>query len=462
MPKDSMERRSYRKSPGRQYEYEPVHNPSERSRSGRVENIEENERWSTHGTAGKRTSAPLTLRPDPRKTRQLLRQNIIASKARLVEEEDELLGQRDTEPQGQRITEEHGGEPYQERERYVTRGTRSGRLAQPRMPSTQELMEAGEEEWSELDAGPDVDPDLDYEDAFDEEPGYSEELPTRSGALSPIQEHAPYVRPGVPTRASRQLPPLRPADHEYEDEDDEYYEDERYEGYERDYEDDSSPARRSGRKRKVSRRGLLLGLGVVAVAGAGAAAYEYAPKIPQAIGETGANIERQVQEAFNKGLEQGTEAARKEFVTALENLEGFTLEGAVTAARLTRVAYDVFVSPVIQIGATVASDFLTAMLKSFKTARMLLAGVYQDNATLQAIQKVLESWVGQVTNMPKQLNAITQADLDGAQAYLRALQRKIDDEKKKLNNPTNPTNPTSSKVTPTPQPTAKSTSKPKQ
>jgi hypothetical protein len=155
-------------------------------------------------------------------------------------------------------------------------------------------------------------------------------------------------------------------------------------------------------------------------------------------------------------MAQGAEAARKELITALDNLEGFSLEGAITAARLTRVAYDVFVSPVIQFGATVATDFLSAMLKAFKTARMLLAGVYQDNATLQAIQKVMESWVSQVTTMPKQLNAITQADLDGAQAYLRALQRKIEQEKQQLQN-----NGTPVAGTPTAQPNTKPTPKPK-
>jgi hypothetical protein len=138
----------------------------------------------------------------------------------------------------------------------------------------------------------------------------------------------------------------------------------------------------------------------------------------------------------------------------LNNLEGFTLEGAINAARLTRVAYDVFVSPVIQFGSTITSDFLNGMLRAFKTARGWLAGAGQDNATLEAIQKVLESWSSQVTNMPKQLDAITDTDLDGAQAYLRALQRKLDQEKALLNNPQGtPTPATRATPKPTAQPT---------
>jgi hypothetical protein len=49
--------------------------------------------------------------------------------------------------------------------------------------------------------------------------------------------------------------------------------------------------------------------------------------------------------------------------------------------------------------------------------------------------------------MPKQLDAITNADLDGAQAYLRALQRKLDEEKAKLNS--------SPQTTPAAKPTPK-------
>jgi hypothetical protein len=73
------------------------------------------------------------------------------------------------------------------------------------------------------------------------------------------------------------------------------------------------------------------------------------------------------------------------------------------------------------------------MLNAFKTARQLLAGIYQDNATLIAIQKVLESWVSQATTMPMKLDAITQSDLDGAQAYLSALQKKVNAEKAQVN-----------------------------
>jgi len=185
------------------------------------------------------------------------------------------------------------------------------------------------------------------------------------------------------------------------------------------------------RRRDVTRLLVGMGLGIVVASGAGLAAYELAPNIPGAIGDVGVTREHQVQDAFNKGMAQGS----KEFVTALENLEGFTLDGAVASAKLTRVAYDVFVSPIVTFGAPIPGDSLSGMLHAFQTARGWLASVNQDNSTLVAIQKVLEAWVSQVSVMPKQLDAITQTDLDGAQAYLRALQSKIEEEKTQLSNP---------------------------
>lgn len=472
MPKDHIERKTYRKSPGRQYENDPLRGRSDKSQSGRgatTEQSEQSERWPTRGTTGttgitgtRNTTASLAQRPDPRRTRQLLRQNIIASKTRQGEDEDYVESQ-----DGERYISSPLGE----------RPSRSGQLSQPRMPSTRELIDTeefgrGEGRWRKMEVGPEIDPGFDedvpphlqegerlgvdyaeepYEDEY---PAYPEGVPVRSGALHPPQP-SPYPQHDVPVRSSRRLPPMRPhpADEPYEDEYDDY--EEEYDDYGYEEEEEERP-RRKRRKGGLTRRGLLLGVGAAALIGTGVAAYEELPKLPQAVGATSAAVEKQIQDAFNKGVAQGAEAARKELVTALDNLEGFSLEGAITAARLTRVAYDVFVSPVIQFGATVATDFLSAMLKAFKTARMLLAGVYQDNTTLQAIQKVLESWVGQVSTMPKQLNAITEADLDGAQAYLRALQRKIEQEKQQIQN-----NGTPVASTPTAKPTTKPTPKPK-
>ena len=120
----------------------------------------------------------------------------------------------------------------------------------------------------------------------------------------------------------------------------------------------------------------------------------------------------------------------------------------MTSTVLLRRAYDTFVSPLVTLAATVTGDFLNITLSALKSARGFLAKFNQDNDTLAALQTVLETWIKQVTKMPKDIQAITAADLDGAQAYLRGVQHKIQEEQAKLNGQSIPS-------TPTPQPTPK-------
>src|SRR5579884_1313606 len=314
MPRDHTERKTYRKSPGRQYEYDPLRSRSGKSQSGRgaaTEQSEQSERGTTRRTTGitgtKNTTASLAQRPDPRRTRQLLRQNIIASKTR------------------------QGEEDYvesQEEDHYISspreaRPSRSGQLSQPRMPSTRELIDTeefgrGEDRWRKMEVGPEIDPDfeedlpprlkdgerlgVDYgeEPYEDEYPAYPEGVPVRSGALLP-PSIVPSPQHDIPVRASRRLPPMRPhpADEPYEDEYDDYEDEYDEDDYE---EEEEERPRRKRRKGGLTRRGLLLGVGAAAVIGTGVAAYEELPKLPQAVGATSAAVEKQIQDAFNRGV----------------------------------------------------------------------------------------------------------------------------------------------------------------
>src|SRR5712691_1086374 len=78
-----FERRAYRKSPGRQYgyDYDPLKSSSRSgsSQSGKGDSSAGN-RWSNHEESTSRPGIQLAQRPDPRRTRQLLRQSILASK----------------------------------------------------------------------------------------------------------------------------------------------------------------------------------------------------------------------------------------------------------------------------------------------------------------------------------------------------------------------------------------------
>jgi hypothetical protein len=275
-------------------------------------------------------------------------------------------------------------------------------------------MEADEDQeyYDEDAAYAEVDPDLGYEDDTDP-------LDSRYAAV-------PAPRAVQPAPRTRQLHEPE----EYEDEDE--YEDEYADEYGDEYEDEIVERPRRQNK-KVSRRGVIFGLGALAVGGASVAAYEIVPKIPGAVNGAANNIERQLEDAFNKGLAQGADNARKELITSLQNLEGFTLDGAISAAKLTRQAYTVFVSPIVKVGSVIAGDFLGTMLSAVSTARGWLKNAYLDNGTLEAVQNILQSWVDEVKTLPQQLDAITNTDLDGAQSYLNALEAKIKNEQAQLN-----------------------------
>jgi hypothetical protein len=295
--------------------------------------------------------------------------------------------------------------------------SRSGHLSQPHVPATRDLtrdMEEVPEDWDSFENG---NPDLDMPQT--EKPVY-EGNPERAVQPVVIRRRRDGSSHALVRKRSIDLP------EQEESFSDDYDPDRIYEEGE-----ELPPGLHVVEKHKTSRRGLLvgvgMGVGILAVGGV-VAASNLAPKA----GLHSNDPSHVVQEAFNRGVTQGADSARREMISALDSLEGFTLQGAIDAAKLTRIAYDVFVTPIVQIGSQLTADFLTAMLNALKTARGWLAGVYQDNSTLAAIQRVLESWVDQVSRLPKQLNVITQTDLDGAQAYLAALQRKLADEQSKL------------------------------
>src|SRR5438270_13402671 len=96
MSKDHFERKAYRRSPGRQYDYDPL-NSQNRNSSGtqnrRGDASQAADGWPSNGETSRRTSGLLAPRPNPRRTRQLLRQSIIASKYQTDSLSEEDAGQ---------------------------------------------------------------------------------------------------------------------------------------------------------------------------------------------------------------------------------------------------------------------------------------------------------------------------------------------------------------------------------
>ncbi len=389
---DRAEKRTYRKSPGRQYgyEYDPLHSEPLTS-NGRSNSSPQSEPLTgflqdADTTGARRSSGPLSPRPDPRRTRQLLRQQILATKKANLEED---TGQLDPD-----IDVEYAAPaPRPPAPVPARRPTRQYRepVEPPPAPYERELER--------------LDPDLGYDEFYDDDP-----LAGRVGyAESPRAAMIERV-PAIPDAGRRRAIPL--AEPEWEEE-------------------EEPRPRKKKKKGLFSRRKLIAG--AILVGGGAVAAYELGPKIPGALESAGSNIEHQIQDAFNQGFAAGGQAVRKELINGLDTLEGVSLEGAMGAAKLTRVAYDVFVSPIVTLASTIADDFLSALLNALIKARGWLQQINADNSTLIALTSILQNWVTQVHNMPQKLQTITDTDLDGATAYLSALQRKIQQEQAILN-----------------------------
>ena len=435
--KDGSERRAYRKSPGRQYgyDYDPLHsqNDNRTGQTGRFDSSLASERSSTQlETSARTTTGLLGPRPDPRRARQILRQNILSSKSRtttgLLEHAPQKIERYSDQlvPFEDRDGSEEPEDPtlYRNRRAHNNRPIQRYTPVRERYPDVDEDVVEGKRDDHEMEY---IDPDL----------GYEEEDPLEL-----------RVAPGSTGRAKSPAPRTSGLDAHRTSELD-------YDEDEEDVEEEQPQQQRKQKKKGVSRRKLLLG-GII-LGGATVAAIELGPKIPQALEELGVNVEHQISDAFNKGFSAGADAVRKDFVNALDNLEGVSLDGAIGAAQLTRTAYDVFVNPIVTLAATVTGDFLKVTLSALITGRGWLQAIQHDSPTLAALQNVLETWVTQVSKMPMQLQAITDTDLDGAQSYLRALKRKIAAEQAILNGAAKATPTPSAKSTPKPNSTGTST-----
>ena len=185
MSKDRAERKGYRKSPGRQYGYD--HDPM-RSRTGQAGQRIPTGQYETEQDEQKSKAATVLIqRPDLRRTRQLVRQNILAHKTRTTLDLSQQPETYQEETYAQREI------PYEEDGEHVTYSrrlpSRSGQIASSRVaPPTRRLEPEDEvEDWR------DVDPDLGYEDEefadedYDMDSSYAERYeryPSRSSALS--------------------------------------------------------------------------------------------------------------------------------------------------------------------------------------------------------------------------------------------------------------------------------------
>jgi hypothetical protein len=181
-----------------------------------------------------------------------------------------------------------------------------------------------------------------------------------------------------------------------------------------------SPAdqKKSGSGGKIARRALLAGVGV----GACVAGVELAPTAMKKLGEF---TQAEVQDAFGAGVESG----RKAILDELSQIEGLTIDGAIATAELTRLAVKFIVLPLSRLMTTIEGGALDVLHNALQSAKENLARINVHIGPLDGIEEMVGQWRSTVSQLPTTLEKYANADIDSAESYLKALQKKITQEK---------------------------------
>ena len=179
-------------------------------------------------------------------------------------------------------------------------------------------------------------------------------------------------------------------------------------------------AERQRGRRKLRRRALLAGTGVVATAAVCAGAVEFGPGLLQKAGEY---TKAELAQAFQEGIQEGRQAVLNE----LKQLEGISIEAAIDVAGVTQFTFDKLIIPLSQLTVTITGDALEVLANAVQSARTNLARINVTIGLLDNIQQLLTQWRNNLPD-PTVLNAYasyTDAQIQGAETYLRALQKRI-------------------------------------
>lgn len=179
-----------------------------------------------------------------------------------------------------------------------------------------------------------------------------------------------------------------------------------------------TPAKKSGSGGKIARRALLAGVGV----GACVAGVELAPTALKKMGEF---TQAEVQDAFSAGVESG----RKAILDELSQIEGLTIDGAIGAAELTRLAVKFIVLPVSRLMSTIEGGALDVLYNALQSAKDNLAKINVHISQLDGMKQMVSEWRDGINQLPTALGNYANADINSAESYLKALQKKIQQEK---------------------------------
>jgi hypothetical protein len=158
----------------------------------------------------------------------------------------------------------------------------------------------------------------------------------------------------------------------------------------------SKESKPTGKESRFPRRALIATAAVAGIGGVAVAAPRVAPSVEQ-------------------HLEQA----------AIGELEGVSIDAALEAAELTRAAVQVIVLPVADLVAMLGSGALDVLLGALELAHNALALVRASTAAVDQLHAVVASWKAGLTALPIALKAYSTADISSAEAYLRALKKRV-------------------------------------
>ena len=176
--------------------------------------------------------------------------------------------------------------------------------------------------------------------------------------------------------------------------------------------------KKSGSGGKIARRALLAGVGI----GACVAGVELAPTALKKMGEF---TQAEIQDAFSAGVDNG----RKALLDELSQIEGLTIDGAIGAAELTRLAVKFIVLPLTRLVSTIEGGALDVLHNALQSAKENLSKINVHISQLDGLEDMVGQWRDNVNQLPVTLDKYANADIDSAESYLKALQKKIAQEK---------------------------------
>lgn len=114
---------------------------------------------------------------------------------------------------------------------------------------------------------------------------------------------------------------------------------------------------------------------------------------------------------------------RAQVLKELDNLEGVSLDAAIQAAEITRAVVQVIVLPLARLVSALGGGALDLLLAAVTTARNAAATLHLPTAMLDDLVALFSSWRDGASSLPIALDHYATADINSAEAYLRALKK---------------------------------------